>query len=219
MPSSNPLSFLRPLYDIAVWQFLLMLGCKQEPNEDGEYPSNTHVRFTWRMHVVVANFMCKLLQLHAFEHLQGQLLDEGAKKATGNWEVGQRASGKLVEWCQDQWRRKEPVLPKSSAAFTENEPATVAWTENIPLCYRCGVPCPSCRNELTSELPEEMSTARAILCYDAIHACGNQSTSPDENDDAVDENGDASKQELAPRPQFRMELRSTRKRKNTDAAN
>lgn len=97
MPSTNPLSFLCPLYDIAVWQFLLMLGCIQRPNEDGEYPSNTHVRFTWRMIEVVANFICKLLELRAFEHLQGQLLDEEAKKATGNWEVGQRASRKLVE--------------------------------------------------------------------------------------------------------------------------
>ena len=50
-----------------------------------------------------------------------------------------------------------------------HEPATVPWFDNIPLCHRCGVPCPSCRDELASDLPSEMSTAQAIVCFDAIH--------------------------------------------------
>ena len=31
------------------------------------------------------------------------------------------------------------------------------------------MPCPSCRDELGSDLPSEMSTAQAIVCFDAIH--------------------------------------------------
>ena len=158
MPSSNPLSFLRPLYDIAVWQFILMSGYKAISGR--ESPRNTHIKFTWKMHEVVANFLCKLLEVRAFDHLQSQLLGEEVKSATGNWEVGQIATTKLVEWCQDQWRRKDPRLPGSNAAYSENEPLTIPWFDNIPVCHRCGVPCPSCRNELASELPSEMSTAR-----------------------------------------------------------
>ena len=36
MPSSNPLAFLRPLYDIAVWQFLLMSGQKSKRLRTGQ---------------------------------------------------------------------------------------------------------------------------------------------------------------------------------------
>ena len=73
------------------------------------------------MHEVVANFLCKLLEVRAFDHLQSKLLGEEVKAATGNWEVGQRASTKLVEWCQDQWRRKDPCLhrqPKLTVRVT-----------------------------------------------------------------------------------------------------
>lgn len=209
MPSTNPLSFLRPLYDIAVWQFILMRGYHRNPAAE-EQP---HIKFTWKMHEVVANFLCKLLEVRAFQHLQSKLLGEEVKSGTGNWKVGQRASTKLVEWCQDQWRRKEPCLPQSYRAYFDNEPSTVPWFDNIPVCHRCGVPCPSCRNELASELPSEMSTAWAILCYDDIHD-NNQDSGEDED---RDEDGNVSKEaEGARSPHMQMQLRS-RKRKQTDA--
>lgn len=138
------------------------------------------------MHEVVANFLCKLLEVRAFDHLQSQLLGEEVKSATGNWEVGQIATTKLVEWCQDQWRRKDPRLPGSNAAYSENEPLTIPWFDNIPVCHRCGAPCPSCRNELASELPSEMSTARAILNFDDIHE-NNQNAGDNENADKNDD--------------------------------
>ena len=121
MPSTNSLSFLRPLYDIAVWQFILMRGYHRNPASE-EQP---HIKFTWKMHEVVAIFLCKLLEVRAFQHLQSKLLGEEVKSATGNWNVGQRAWTKLVEWCQDQWRRKEPCLPQSYRAYFDNEPSTV----------------------------------------------------------------------------------------------
>lgn len=219
MPSSNPLSFLRPLYDIAVWQFILMSGYKAISGR--ESPRNTHIKFTWKMHEVVANFLCKLLEVRAFDHLQSQLLGEEVKSATGNWEVGKIATTKLVEWCQDQWRRKDPRLPGSNAAYFENEPLTIPWFDNIPVCHRCGVPCPSCRNELASELPSEMSTARAILNFDDIHE-NNQNAGDDENADKNDDErgneqgGNAPKEpEYCPTsPQMRMQLRSRKRKHN-----
>ena len=207
MPSSNPLSFLRPLYDIAVWQFILMSGYHATTEEE-----SPRIQFTWKMHEVVANFLCKLLEVRAFSHLQSKLLAEEVKSATGNWEVGQRAPKKLVEWCQDQWRRKDPRLPSSNAAYSENEPLTVPWFDNVPACHRCGVPCPCCRNELAYELPFEMSTAQAILRFDEIHE--NNQNMDENDDDGVDEqSGKALNEPELVSPQMRMQLRS-RKRKH-----
>lgn len=79
MPSSNPLSFLRPLYDIAVWQFILMSG-NHHATAGGESPRNKHIKFTRKMHEVVANFLCKLLEVRAFNHLQTKLLGEQEKR-------------------------------------------------------------------------------------------------------------------------------------------
>ena len=219
MPSSNPLSFLRPLYDIAVWQFILMSGYKAISGR--ESPRNTHIKFTWKMHEVVANFLCKLLEVRAFDHLQSQLLGEEVKSATGNWEVGQIATTKLVEWCQDQWRRKDPRLPGSNAAYSENKPLTKPWFDNSPVCHRCGVPCPSCRNELASELPSETCTAWAILNFDDIHK-NNQNAGDDENADKNDDKrgneqgGNAPKEpEYCPASaQMRMQLRSRKRKHN-----
>ena len=143
------------------------------------------------------------------DHLQSKLTSEEVKAATGNWEVGQRASRKLVEWCQDQWRRKDPCLPRSEQAYVESEPSIVPWFNNIPVCHNCGVPCPSCRIELASELPSEMSTARAILSFDDIHMNKNQN--PGDDDDTSKEAG-----QRPPSPQSRMQLRS-RKRNHSDS--
>ena len=57
-----------------------------------ESPCNTHIKFTWKMHKVVANFLCKPLEVRAFDHLQSQLLGKEVKLGTGNWEVGQIAT-------------------------------------------------------------------------------------------------------------------------------
>ena len=127
------------------------------------------LKFSWKMHEVVANFLCKLLEVRALEHLKSKLTEEELKVATCDWKAGQRATKRLVEWCKDQWRRKEPILPHNQILYTVHEPATVPWFDNIPLCHRCGVPCPSYRDELASDLPSEMSTAHAIVCFDAIH--------------------------------------------------
>ena len=102
MPSSNPLAFLRPLYDIAVWQFLLIImsGQKSKRLRTGQ---PDHVKFTFGMHKVVANFICKLLEFQAFIHLKQKILETEAKQATGNWSVGEEATDKMIHWCQDQW--------------------------------------------------------------------------------------------------------------------
>lgn len=44
----------------------------------------------------------------------------------------------------------------------------MSWFNNIPVCHQCWMRSPSCRNELASELPSEMSTARAILSFHDI---------------------------------------------------
>ena len=86
----QPLSLLHPLYDIAVWQFILMSSYKAISGR--ESPCNTHTKSTWKMHKVVANFLCKPLEVLAFDHLQSQLLGKEVKLVTGNWKVGQIAT-------------------------------------------------------------------------------------------------------------------------------
>ena len=153
MPQSNHLPFLRPLYDIALWQFILMTSTKEK------------VKFTYKMHEVVANFVCKLLKTRPFSHLKEKMVEEEVKAKTGNWMPGEKATGKLTEWCQDQWRRKDPSYPSNDVAYSVNEPSIMPWFVDMPVCFNCGVPCPECRTELELEIPEEMSTAKAILDF------------------------------------------------------
>lgn len=61
-----------------------------------------HVKFTYGMHK--------------------ELLETEAKEATENWVFGEQPTEKLVQWCQDQWRRKKPCLPENGIAFSVNEP-------------------------------------------------------------------------------------------------
>jgi len=56
------LDFLRPLYDIAIWQFLIM-GKFVAAGDKG----NVTIAMTYRMHEVVANILHKLLTLKAFQ--------------------------------------------------------------------------------------------------------------------------------------------------------
>lgn len=159
MPATNPLAFLRPLYDLAVWQFLLMIGARQR--EDGH-----RVTMTYKMHEVVACFMCKLLQARAFRHLIDKMKAQEVRTATGGWEEGENPTKKLIEWCQDQWRRKKPFLPEDKEMHTEPHQIYIVphFTENaMPLCYSCGTPCPKCRDELGLSVPVEMLTAHSLL--------------------------------------------------------
>lgn len=110
---------------------------------------------------------------------------------------------------------KQSPLPWKNVAYSENKLLTVPWFDNIPVCHRCGVLCPRCRNELASELPSEMSTARAILSFDDIHE-NNQNTGDDENDEEGDnEQGvKAPKEPVTPTasPQMGVQLRSRKRR-------
>ena len=89
MPSSNLLSFLRPLYDIAVWQFILILGFKVERRRIGR------LKFIWKMHQVVANFVCKLLEARPFDHWKQEW-----KKQKLRWQ--QRDGNQGIDW-QREW--------------------------------------------------------------------------------------------------------------------
>ena len=178
MPRSNHLPFLRPLYDIALWQFILMIGSKER------------LKFTLKMHEVVANFLCKLLETRPFSHLKEKMVEEEVKTKTDNWMPGERATKKLTEWCQDQWRRKDPSYPNNDVAYFVNEPSVMPWFVDMPVCFNCGVPCPECRKELGLEIPEEMLTAKAILDFHKM-----RKVNVDEEDvDLEDDNGSASQQ-------------------------
>ena len=85
MPSSNHLSFLRPLYDIAVWQFILMLGFVKKQRRN-----TSALKFTWKMQKVFANVVCKLLDARPFGHLKARIEEEEVKTATEGWKPGER---------------------------------------------------------------------------------------------------------------------------------
>ena len=173
-----------------------MTGYKVERQENGK------MKFTWRMHKVVANFVCKLLDARPFDHLKARMDEKEVKTATGGWKPGDRATKRMIEWCQDQWRRKDPVYPKENCAFSVNEPCSMPWFNDMPVCFNCGVPCPECRTELGEDIPQEMSTAHALLNFEAIH---------DEEEDAsstsVDGHDEPGEEEVT----SRMTLRSSRK--------
>ena len=154
------LGFLRPLYDIAVWQYILMGGFIRAQQERG----NGKLVVTFAMHEVMAGFMCKLLEADAFRLIRQNMESANIGEATGGWKVGDKPTQKLVEWCQDQWRRKQPVFPCDDRRYAIGEPLCVPlFGQAMPLCYRCGTPCPECRTELGCHLPTELLSARAIL--------------------------------------------------------
>lgn len=158
--------------------------CKKE---DGQ----SKVKFTYKMHEVVANFMCKLLEATAFCHLQVKLESEQELAATDGWKVGDKATKKLVDWCQDQWRRKEPDLPEESV-YGSSVSSSVPLFAKMPVCHQCGVPCPDCREELQQDVPEEMSTIRAYMYYNQIHE------SSDVDEDLEDAEGASTNRETTP---------------------
>ena len=67
MPQSNHLPFPRPLYDIALRQFILTIGSKER------------LKFTFKMHKIVANFLCKLLETQPFSHFKENMVEEEVK--------------------------------------------------------------------------------------------------------------------------------------------
>jgi hypothetical protein len=80
--------------------------------------------------------MCKLLNARTFSHLQVNLDDPDIKSATDNWVRGEK---KIVEWCQDQWRRKKNF--KTGSRLTLSCPRE-KWAKNgcfkqnlFSLCY------------------------------------------------------------------------------------
>ena len=155
------------------------------------------LKFTWKMHEVVANFVCKLLDARPFDHLKARMEEEEVKTATEGWKPGERATKRMIEWCQDQWRRKSPAYPK------EDCPCTMPWFDDMPVCFNCGVPSPECRSELSKDLPIEMSMAHALLEFDEIHADVHDSKGTSLSSSNVSENESS---EVT-----RMTLRSSRK--------
>lgn len=91
---------------------------------------------------------------------------EEAKVASGNWTLEEAIPTKrLVDWCQDQWRRKNIV---DLCTNNPNVVITQAYLmplfgERMPLCLNCGTPCPECRVELGHDIPQSMSTAHALM--------------------------------------------------------
>ena len=155
------------------------------------------LKFTWKMHEVVANFGCKLLDARPFDHLKATMEEEEVKTATEGWKPGERATKRMIEWCQDQWRRKSPAYPKEDCA------CTMPWFDDMPVCFNCGVPSPECRSELSKDLPIEMSMAHALLEFDEIHADVHDSKGTSLSSSNVSENESS---EVT-----RMTLRSSRK--------
>ena len=121
MPASNRLSFLRPLYDIAVWQFILMLGFVKKPKRN-----TSGLKFTWKMHEVVANFVCKLLDARPFDHLKAKMEEEEVKTATEGWKPGEREQ--LKEWL-------------SGAKINGEEKAQRTQQRTVPSPLTSPVPC------------------------------------------------------------------------------
>ena len=78
---------------------------------------------------------------------------------------GQTDKDDRVLWCQDQWRRKDPAYPEENCALSVNEPCTMPWFNDMPVCFNCGVPCPECRTKLGEDIPQELSTAHALLHF------------------------------------------------------
>ena len=92
MPSSNPLAFLRPLYDIAVWQFLFMSGQKSERLRTGQ---PDHVKFTFGMHKVVANFFANC---SSFKHSITWNKKFLRRKPNKLLEIGRLGNRQLTKW-------------------------------------------------------------------------------------------------------------------------
>ena len=127
------------------------------------------VTFTLKMHEVVANLMCKLVEAGPFSNVRRQMDEVKSSDATGGWKVGEKATDKLVEWCQGQWRRKAPDLPLVPNFGNGVSTSVPLFAKPMPVCHSCRVPCPDCREELGQDVPPEMMTMAAFINYEEIH--------------------------------------------------
>ena len=190
--TAGVLAFLRPLYDIAVWQFILMGGCSKEEKGPGK------MTLSFAAQELIAGLMCKLLEAEAFKLLR-QKVETVEGSVIGNWKVGEKPTKKLVEWCQDQWRRKQPDLPAGPCRYAIGKPLCVPlFGKAMPLCHRCGTPCPDCCVELGHCIPAELSSAYAVL---------EVSNGDSEDKENMDQNDD-DQFPATPSPPSRMKLRS-----------
>lgn len=58
------------------------------------------------------------------------------------------------------------MLPIQLGTPVVAEPMRVPlFGAEMPLCHRCGTPCPECREELGQEIPAELSSALSIMDY------------------------------------------------------
>lgn len=71
------------------------------------------MKFMWKMHKVVANLVCKLLNARAFDHLKARMDEEEIETVTAGWKPVDRATINMIERCQDQWQKKDPAYPKT----------------------------------------------------------------------------------------------------------
>lgn len=113
------------------------------------------------MHKVVGNLFYKLLETRLINHFKERMMEDKIKAFTDYWVPGDKATGKLVEWCQDQWQKKESWYPNMDHAYALNEASTLPV--DIPACFNCEVPCPKCRTELGSDIPKEMTMVNVTL--------------------------------------------------------
>ena len=72
------------------------------------------------------------------------------------------------------------------------------------------MPCPSCRDKLASDLPLEISTTQAIVCFGAIHE--DQDLLVDLDNDNDDDGLASSKDEELPLHASRMQVRLTKRK-------
>lgn len=75
--SDIKLDFLRPLYDIAIWQFLVM-GMQERTKKKPV--------MTYRVHAVVANLLVTVIDAKAFSHLTQRLEEDKYVQRTGGLE-------------------------------------------------------------------------------------------------------------------------------------
>lgn len=147
MPAGS-LHFLRPLYDIARWQYLLMSGkCT------ADLEKVCKLKVFDREHEIIAYFLCKLLSLPAYEHLTEQLQNEGAQKASNRWRVGDKPTDALIRWCRDQWRRMPPIVNYDRAR--EVSSPTVIRPSGLPCCHLCGAICENCAEDMGKPIPPD----------------------------------------------------------------
>lgn len=174
MPAGS-LHFLRPLYDIARWQYLLMSGkCTADRKKVHK------VKMFHREHKIIAYFLCKLLRLPAYEHLAEQLQKEDVQKASDGWKVGDKPTDKLIKWCLDQWRRMSPICIYDRAR--EVSSPVVIRVSCLPCCHLCGAICENCADDMGKTVPQDELQVKMVGRAREREFSMDQSISGDDDD-------------------------------------